>query len=76
MDNFFGVDSQVAETLHIMSNGWLYGFFIMGACLFAASWLVKWQVRKVQRIMARQGAEGDAPGDGPSDSATGETPRG
>jgi hypothetical protein len=76
MDNFFGnIDNQAIETLHIMGNGWIYAFFIVGACLLAASWLVNWQVRRVQRIMASQAEHENAPGAG-SDSTTGETPRG
>jgi hypothetical protein len=77
MGNFFGLDSQVTETLNIMSYGWIYGFFIIGACLLAASWLVNWQVRRFQQIAERGNAEDkDTPRDGTSDSATGEPPRG
>ncbi|HUB65428.1 MAG TPA: hypothetical protein VL996_13465 [Methylocella sp.] len=75
MDNFFGIDSQVAETLHIMSNGWIYGFFIMGACLLAASWLVNWQVRRVRQIMAREAEKKAALERGASGGGAGEAPR-
>ena len=76
MDNSFGINSQITETLKIMSNGWIWGFLIIGACLFAASWLVNWQVRRFGRILGRDKAEeGDAPDAGTSGSGRGETPR-
>jgi hypothetical protein len=78
MDKFLGsVDDQSIETMHIMGNGWIYAFFIIGAFLLVAGWLVRWQVRRVQGIMARIKAEDEAaPGGGKSDSAPGESPRG
>jgi len=43
----------------------IYAFFIIGACLVAAGWLVRWQVRRVQGTMARLKAEEEAaPGGG------------
>ena len=78
MGNFFGnVDDQSIETMRLMGNGMIYAFFIIGACLLAAGWLVRWQVRRVQGTMARLKAEEEAaPGGGKSDSATGQSPRG
>jgi hypothetical protein len=78
MGNFFGnVDDQSIQTLHIMGMGWIYAFFVIGACLLAASWLVAWQIRRIEKIVARSQAEhGDAPGTGKSGSGTGETPQG
>jgi hypothetical protein len=78
MDKFLGsVDDQSVETMHIMGNGWIYAFFIIGAFLLVAGWLVRWQVRRVQGIMARiKAEEADATGAGTNDSATGESPRG
>ena len=78
MDKFLGsVDDQSIETMHIMGNGWIYAFFIIGAFLLVAGWLVRWQVRRVQGIMARIKAEEEAaPGGGTNDTATGESPRG
>ena len=73
MDNFLGVDSQVAETLRLMGNGWIYAFFIIGGCLLAASWLVNWQVRKAQNLMARQAEDGDDTGK--RRDGRGQTPR-
>jgi hypothetical protein len=56
MDKFLGsVDDQSIETMHIMGNGWIYAFFIIGAFLLVAGWLVRWQVRRVQGIMVRWG---------------------
>jgi hypothetical protein len=77
MGNFFGnVDDQSVQTLHLMGNGWIYAFFVIGACLLAAGWLVRWQVRKIERILARVKAEeGAAGGAGQSDSPTREPPR-
>jgi len=78
MDKFLGsVDDQSIETMHIMGNGWIYAFFILGAFLLVAGWLVRWQVRRMQGMMARLKAEDEAaPGGGTIDSATGESPRG
>ena len=78
MGKFFGnVDDQSIETMHIMGNGWIYAFFIIGAFLLVAGWLVRWQVRRFQGIMARLKAEDEAaPGGGKSDSASGDSPRG
>ena len=73
MGNFFGnVDDQSIETMRLMGNGMIYAFFIIGACLLAAGWLVRWQVRRVARLKAEEAA----PGGGKSDSATGQSPRG
>jgi hypothetical protein len=78
MGNFFGdVDDQSIQAMHIMGSGWIYAFFIIGACLLAAGGLVRWQVRRIERILAHVKAEGaDAPGSGGSGSGTGEAPRG
>ena len=78
MDKFLGsVDDQSIETMHIMGNGWIYAFFIIGVFLLVAGWLVRWQVRRMQGMMARLKAEEEAAtGGGTNDSATGESPRG
>jgi preprotein translocase subunit YajC len=78
MGKFFGnVDDQSIETMHIMGNGWIYAFFIIGAILLVAGWLVRWQVKRMQGMMARLKAEDEAvTGGGKSDSAPGESPRG
>ncbi|HXW70269.1 MAG TPA: hypothetical protein VEK34_02295 [Methylocella sp.] len=58
MKNFFGnIDEQDIESMHILGNSWIVGFFIIGACLLAASFLVAWQVRRVQRMIASSRAE-------------------
>ena len=77
MGNFFGnIDDQSFQTFHIIGNGYIYAFFIIGACLLAAGFLVRWQVRRIERIFARiRAEEGDAPGAGTSSSGTGEPPR-
>ncbi len=77
MGNFFGtVDNQSIEAMHIMGQGWIYGFFIIGACLLAASLLVSWQVKRAQKIMAHLKAEDEAAASaGQSGSGTGQTPR-
>ena len=76
MGNLIGnVDDQSIEAMHIMGQGWFYGFFIIGACLLAASLLVSWQVKRAQKFMASQAEHGDEPGARTSDSATGEPPR-
>ncbi len=78
MGKFFGnVDDQSIETMHIMGNGWIYAFFIIGAFLLVAGWLVRWQVRRMQGMMARIKAEEEAAtGAGTNDSTPGESPRG
>ncbi|MGA7656307.1 MAG: hypothetical protein WCA96_05935 [Methylocella sp.] len=77
MGKFFGnVDDQSIETMHIMGNGWIYAFLVIGVFLLVAGWLVRWQVRRFQGIMARLKAEEEAAAAaGKSDSATGESPR-
>lgn len=58
MGNFFGnIDSQSVDTVSMMGNGWLYGFFVIGVCLLLASWLVAWQVKRIQKLLARAKAE-------------------
>jgi hypothetical protein len=78
MGNFFGnVDDQSVETFSIMGHSWFYGFIVIGVCLLAAGFLVRWQVRRIERILARVKAEeGAAPGNAKSDSAAGDSPRG
>ncbi|MGO8845316.1 MAG: hypothetical protein ACLQFI_08310 [Methylocella sp.] len=78
MDKFLGsVDDQSIETMHIMGNGWIYAFLVIGVFLLVAGWLVRWQVRRMQGMIARLKAEDEAaPGGGTNDSATGESPRG
>ena len=78
MGNFFGnIDDQSIQTFHIIGNGYIYAFFIIGACLLSAGWLVRWQVRRIEKILARVKAEEDARGrSGPSfsETDTSETP--
>jgi len=41
MDKFLGsVDDQSIETMHIMGNGWIYAFLVIGVFLLVAGWLV------------------------------------
>jgi hypothetical protein len=64
MGNFFGnVDDQAVESMHLLGNSWIYGLFVIGVCLLAASWLVAWQIKRVQRILARIKAEEGAAGE-------------
>lgn len=61
MGNFFGnIDDDSFQVMRMMGNGWIYAFFVVGACLLAASWLVAWQVKRVQAIAARLKAEEEA----------------
>jgi hypothetical protein len=74
MRNFFGnIDDQSFESMHLIGNSWLWGFLVIGACLLAAGWLVRWQVRRVQGILERQNAAEEAAKTG--GSATGEPPK-
>lgn len=77
MGNLIGnVDDQSIEAMHIIGNGWIYGFFIIGACLLAASLLVSWQVKRAQKIMDHLKAEDEAAANaGQSGSGTGQAPR-
>jgi hypothetical protein len=77
MGNFFGnIDSQSVDTMNMMGNGWLYGFFVIGVCLLLASWLVSSQVKRIQRLMARVKAEEEAArGTEAGGGGAGETPR-
>ena len=78
MGNFFGnIDDQSFQTFHIIGNGYMYAFFIIGACLLAAGFLVRWQVRRIERIFARIRAEdANATRSGGSGGGTEEAPRG
>jgi len=54
MGNFFGnIDNQSVESMSIIGHSWIYGLFIIGACLLLASALVNWQLRRIERILAR-----------------------
>ncbi|HTV32237.1 MAG TPA: hypothetical protein VME69_03930 [Methylocella sp.] len=62
MGSFFGnIDDQSIESMNIIGHSWIYGFFIIGACLLLASVLVSWQVRRIQRILARDKHEDCTP---------------
>ena len=69
MGNFFGnVDDPSLSLMGTMGFSQIVGFFIFGACLLAASWLVAWQVKRVKRVMdnlKEQEKAGKGAGDSP-----------
>jgi hypothetical protein len=74
--NNIGIGDQAIEAMRLGGVGWIFAFFIVGATILGARWLLAWQMRRIERIMARKPKDGDTPGSGSSDGGTGETPRG
>jgi hypothetical protein len=73
--NNIGIGDQAIEAMRLGGIGWIFAFFIVGATILGARWLIGWQMRRIERIMARNPEEGHAPGAGSSDCGTGEPPR-
>jgi hypothetical protein len=74
---FWKYRRPVYPDLPHIGNGYIYAFFIIGACLLAAGGLVRRQVRRIEKILARDKAEEDARGrSGPgfNETGTSETP--
>jgi hypothetical protein len=60
-----GIDPQIGEAFRLAGVGWVFAFFLMGAFILTASWLVNWQVRRIQKMMAQK------PEDSPSSGESG-----
>jgi hypothetical protein len=73
--NNIGIGDQAIEAMRLGGVGWIFAFFIVGATILGARWLIGWQMRRIERIMARNPEEGPAPGAGSSDGGAGEPPR-
>jgi hypothetical protein len=72
--NNIGIGDDAIEAMRLGGIGWIFAFFIVGATILGARWLIGWQMRRIERIMARKPEEGDAPGAGTSDGGS-EPPR-
>ena len=72
--NNIGIGDQAIEAMRLGGIGWIFAFFIVGATILGARWLIGWQMRRIERIMARKPGEGDTPGAGTSDDGS-EPPR-
>ena len=74
--NNIGIGDQAIEAMRLGGIGWIFAFFIVGATILGARWLIGWQMRRIERIMAHKPEDADTPGSGSSDGDAGETPRG
>ncbi|HUI19610.1 MAG TPA: hypothetical protein VLZ74_01005 [Methylocella sp.] len=54
MGNFSGIDPQITESFRLAGIGWIFAFFVVGACLLTASFLINWQVRRIQKMMEQK----------------------
>ena len=73
--NNIGIGDQAIEAMRLGGVGWIFAFFIVGATILGARWLIGWQMRRIERIMARNPEDGDTPGSGSSDGGS-EPPQG
>ena len=72
--NNIGIGDQAIEAMRLAGVGWIFAFFMVGATILGARWLIGWQMRRIERIMARNPEDGDTPGSGSSDGGS-EPPR-
>ncbi len=57
MNNFYGIDSETIEIFRRLGIGSISAFFLIGASIFAARFVMRWQLRRFEKIMARKEAE-------------------
>jgi hypothetical protein len=69
--NNIGIGDQAIEAMRLGGIGWIFAFFIVGATILGARWLIGWQMRRIERIMAGKAEDADASGTG---GGTGEPP--
>jgi len=62
--NNIGIGDQAIEAMRLGGIGWIFAFFMVGATILGARWLIGWQMRRIERIMARKPEEGETPGAG------------
>lgn len=74
--NNIGIGDQAIEAIRLGGVGWIFAFFIVGATILGARWLIGWQMRRIERILGRKPEDWLAPGSGTSDSGTGKPPQG
>ena len=74
--NNIGIGDQAIEAMRLAGVGWIFAFFIVGATILGARWLIGWQMRRIERILGRKLEPSDVPGSGSSDGDTGEPPLG
>ncbi|MGB8899691.1 MAG: hypothetical protein WCC90_10910 [Methylocella sp.] len=74
--NNIGIGDQAIEAMRLGGVGWIFAFFVVGATILGARWLLGWQMRRIERKFPGYLKPGDTPGSGTSDDDTGETPRG
>jgi hypothetical protein len=74
--NNIGIGDQAIEAMRLGGVGWIFAFFIVGATILAARWLIGWQMRRLERKFPGYLEPGDTPSPRSSDGDTGETPRG
>jgi len=76
--NNIGIGDDAIEAMRLGGIGWIFAFFVVGAVILSARWLVGWQMRRVERILGRKPKpeDWDTPGSRSGDGDTGEQPRG
>jgi len=57
--NNIGIGDQAIEAMRLAGVGWIFAFFVVGATILGAGWLIGWQMRRIERIMARKPEDGD-----------------
>lgn len=65
--NNFGIDSGTIEIFRRLEIGTVYGVLILGVCLFAARFVLRWQLRRFEKLMARKEADEAARKSAPAD---------
>jgi hypothetical protein len=72
--NNIGIGDQAIEAMRLGGGGWIFAFFIVGATILGARWLIGWQMRRLERKFPGYLEPGDTPGSGTSDGGS-EPPR-
>ena len=52
--NNIGIGDQAIEAMRLGGVGWIFAFFIVGATILGARWLIGWQMRRIERILGRR----------------------
>ena len=74
--NNIGIGDDAIEAMRLAGVGWIFAFFVVGATILGARWLIGWQMRRIERILGRKLEPSDMRGSGRSDGDTREPPRG
>ncbi len=73
--NNIGIGDQAIEAMRLGGVGWIFAFFVVGATILGARWLLGWQMRRIERKFPGYLERGDTRGSGKSDGGTGEPPQ-